>query len=246
MVALDNTALFGMGRIPRPRVLLPVLTGAIALGAVLLVAGAILSRGFAENGFRLGSQLAWRYTGFVFFAALAVGPVLRILDRFRPGLANPHVSRKLIWGFCASYGVYLLSVFLPNVIQLSAGAALMTTFGSLVVVVMALTATPLKRLGEAPLIGEKTRRALLGTAAIYFWSCYGLMALSRISGPHRHDAFYEISLCLMLAALLLRYADRWLAFREEGRPDGLPDGLPNGLQDGQPENRTPRAALPAN
>jgi len=220
MVALDNSAVFGLRQVPRFRLSIHLLTGAIALGAVLLVAGAILSRGLAENGFRLGSQLAWRYTCCVFFAALAAGPVLRMLARFRPASAAPDVSRKLVWGFCASYGVYLLSVFLPNVIQLSAGAALMTTFGSLVVVVMALTATPLKRLGAAPLIGEKMRRALLGTAAIYFWSCYSLMALSRISGPHRHDAFYEISLCLMVAALLLRYADRWLAFREEGREQG--------------------------
>lgn len=219
MVALDNSAVFGLRRMPAFRVSIQGLTGAIVLGTVLLVAGAILARGFAENGFRLGSQLAWRYTCFVFFAALAAGPVLRLLDRIRPGLAVPQVSRKIVWGFCASYGVYLLSVFLPNVIQLSAGATLMTIFGSLVVVVMALTATPLKRLGGTPLIGEKMRRALLGTAAIYFWSCYSLMALSRISGPHRHDAFYEISLCLMVAALLLRYADRWLAFRDEGRPD---------------------------
>lgn len=227
MVALDNSAVFGLRQVPRFRLSIHLLTGAIALGAVLLVAGAILSRGFAENGFRLGSQLAWRYTCLVFFAALAAGPVLRMLARFRPALAAPDISRKLVWGFCASYGVYLLSVFLPNVIQLSAGAVLMTTFGSLVVVVMALTATPLKRLGAAPLIGEKMRRALLGTAAIYFWSCYSLMALSRISGPHRHDAFYEISLCLMVAALLLRYADRWLAFQEEGRDQ---DRTPHAVQ----------------
>ena len=220
MVALDNSAIFGLRQVPRLRLSIHALTGAIALGAVLLVAGAILSRGFAENGFRLGSQLAWRYTCFVFFAALVAGPLLRLLDHFRPGLDLPNVSRKLVWGFCASYGVYLLSVFRPNVIQLSAGAVLMTTFGSLVVVVMALTATPLKRLGGAPVIGEKMRRALLGTAAIYFWSCYSLMALSRISDPHRHNAFYEISLCLMVAALLLRYADRWLAFRAEGHQDG--------------------------
>ena len=219
MVALDNTAIFGQRPVSRLRLGLGLnaLVGAIALGAVLLLVGAILSRGFAENGFRLGSQLAWRYTCIAFFVALAAGPVLRLLAHFRPGFEPSNISRKLVWGFCASYGVYLLSVFLPNVIQLSAGAMLMTVFGSIVVAVMALTAAPLRRLGSAPVMGEKMRRALLGTAAIYFWSCYALMALSRISGPHRHDAFYEISLCLMIAALLLRYADRWVSFRAEGR-----------------------------
>ena len=76
---------------------------------------------------------------------------------------------------------------------------------------MAATAAPLVRLGEKPILPDKVRRVLLGTAAIYFWLCYCLMALARISGPHRPDAFYGISLSLMIAALLLRYADRWLA-----------------------------------
>ncbi len=210
MVALDHNALFGHGR--RPRITLGPLVGAIAGVAVLLVVGAILARGFAENGFRLGSQLAWRYASFVFFAALVTGPVCRITARFLPGVTPPEsLSRKLVWGFCAAYGVYLLSVFLPNVIQLSAGATLMTLFGSVVVAVMAATAAPLVRLGEKPILPDKIRRVLLGTAAIYFWLCYCLMALARISGPHRPDAFYGISLSLMIAALLLRYADRWLA-----------------------------------
>jgi len=50
---------------------------------------------------------------------------------------------------------------------------------------------------------------LLGGATIYFWLSYCLMALARISGPHRPDAFYGISLCLMVTGLLVRYADRW-------------------------------------
>ena len=54
---------------------------------------------------------------------------------------------------------------------------------------------------------------MLGTSAIYFWLCYSLMALARISGPHRPDIFYDISITLMILALLLRYADRWLAHR---------------------------------
>ena len=60
MVALDNYAMFGSGRVPRLRVSLAPLVSAIALGAVAVVVAAILMRGFAENGFRLGSQWAWR------------------------------------------------------------------------------------------------------------------------------------------------------------------------------------------
>jgi hypothetical protein len=212
LVALDNHAFSGPSR--GLRLTLGPLVGTIAIVAVLLVLGAILARGFAENGFRLGSQLAWRYASFVFVTALIMGPLCRIVAYFFPAFTLPEsLSRKLVWGFCAAYGVYLLSVFVPNVIHLSAGAMLMTVFGSTVVLVMAVTAAPLVRLGGPPILPDKVRKVLLGTAAIYFWLCYSLMALARISGPHRPDAFYDVSLSLMIVALLIRYADRWLAHR---------------------------------
>jgi hypothetical protein len=212
MVALDHFALFGQRRGSHRKLNLAPLVGAIALGALVLVLGSILLRGFSENGFRLGSQLAWRYASFVFFAALVAGPACRVAGRFFPNLSEPAgLSARLVWGFCASYGIYLLSVLLPNVIRPSTGALLMVLFGGGVALVMAAAAAPLKRLADTPIIAEKIRRVLLGTAAIYFWLCYSLMALARISGPHRPDAYYGISLCLMVVALLARYADRWFA-----------------------------------
>jgi hypothetical protein len=215
MVALENTALFGHGKVPRLRFSLGPLVGGIATFAAALVLGALLFRGFSENGFRLGSQLAWRYTSLVFFAALVAGPACRVAAHYFSALTPPeNLSRKLVWGFCASYGIYLLSVFLPNVIRLSAGATLMVLFGGSVALVMAAAAAPLKRLGDKVIIPEKIRRVLLGTAAAYFWLCYCVMALARISGPHRPDAFYGISLCLMVVGLLARYADRWVSFKE--------------------------------
>lgn len=220
MVALDNNAIFGHSRRLRIRWSLNPLVGTIAAIAVVLVLGAILARGFAENGFRLGSQLAWRYASFVFVAALVAGPVCRMAARLFSFAPPESLSRRLIWGFCAAYGVYLLSVFLPNVIRLSAGATLMTLFGSLVVAVMAATAAPLRRLGAPPILSEKVRKVLLATATAYFWLCYALMALARISGPHRPDRFYDISLAAMILALLIRYADRWLAHRDALRNQG--------------------------
>ncbi len=209
MVALDNSAIFGSAsKAPRLKVTLGPLVGGIALMAALLVLGAIVARGFGENGLRLGSMLAWRFACLVFFAALVCGPVCRIGSRFLHTACPESLSRRLVWGFCASYGVYLLSVFLPNVIRLSAGATLMTLFGASVVMIMAATIAPVTRHGRA-LIGEKTRRTMLATAAGYFWLCYALMALARISGPHRPDAWYGFSLVLMVVALLVRYADHW-------------------------------------
>ena len=307
MVALDNQAFFGQ-RVPHFKLTLGPLVGGIGLGSALLVLGAILMRGFAENGFRLGSQLAWRYASFIFFLALIGGPLCRIAARlfprrsppdslsrrlvwgfcisygiyllsvfipnviqpsagaalmvmfgggvvlvmavtaaplarlgrppvlpnnirrvllgtaarFFPGLQVPEsLSRKLVWGFCLSYGIYLLSVFVPNVIRPSAGAALMVLFGGAVVLVMAVTAAPLARLGRAPIIANKIRRVLLGLSAIYFWLCYSLMALARIAGPHRPDDYYGLSLCLMVVGLLARYADRWLVPKEQAIKDAI-------------------------
>jgi hypothetical protein len=215
MVALDNQAFFGQ-RVPHFKLTLGPLVGGIGLGSALLVLGAILMRGFAENGFRLGSQLAWRYASFIFFLALIGGPLCRIAARLFPRLSPPDsLSRRLVWGFCISYGIYLLSVFIPNVIQPSAGAALMVMFGGGVVLVMAVTAAPLARLGRPPVLPNNIRRVLLGTATIYFWLCYSLMALARISGPHRPDDYYGISLCLMVVGLLVRYADRWFVPKQQ-------------------------------
>jgi hypothetical protein len=219
MVALDNSAMFGNDNTShRFRITLAPLVSAIALVAAGLVLGAILARGFSENGFRLGSQLAWRYACLVFFAALVAGPACRIAARFTHVRVSEALGRKLVWGFCASYGVYLLSVFLPSVIQPSAGATLMVLFGGGLALVMAATVAPLKRLGDKPILSDKVRRVLLSGAAIYFWLSYCLMALARISGPHRPDVFYGISLCLMVTGLLVRYADRWFAHRDESRP----------------------------
>jgi hypothetical protein len=87
----------------------------------------------------------------------------------------------------------------------------MVLFGGGVSLVMALSAGP--RLGGKAIIPAKIRRVLLAIAASYFWLCYSLMALARISGPHRPDAYYGISLCLMVVGLLARYADRWVSLK---------------------------------
>ena len=211
MVALDPVAFSSQVRVPKFKLSLTPLVAALAMVSGALVIGALISRGFSENGFRLGSQWAWRYACFVFFAALVGGPACRILARFHPDFTPPaSLSRRLVWGFCASYGVYLLSVFVPHVIHPSAGAAMMVLFGGMVAVVMALSVVPLARLGRRPVL-EKARRAMLVTATGYFWLCYSIMALSRISGPHRPDAFYDISLNVMVIGLLIRFADRWFS-----------------------------------
>jgi hypothetical protein len=96
----------------------------------------------------------------------------------------------------------------------------MVLFGGGVALVMALTAAPLTLPGGRAVIPANVRRVLLATAAVYFWLCYCLMALARISGPHRPDDFYGLSLCLMVVGLLARYADRWVSHKESADSSG--------------------------
>lgn len=204
MVVLDDGTVFKNEKVP---VRLPKIsvTGWIALAAAGVAFGSLMEHGFSDNGFRVASQNAWRFAAFVFFAAMVAGPVGRLV----PGLRRlEEQSRFVGWGFCACYGVYLITVLLPNAfapdsMAQSAGVTLFVLFGAGVTLVMALALTP--RMGEQA--GEAARRALLGVSVIYFWLCYALMGLAHLSHPHRPDGFYGLSLSLMILALLVRFAD---------------------------------------
>ena len=208
MIALDRPVF--LGRLAHPKADLGPLVGGIALGAVILVAGPVFFHGFSENGFRQASRLAWRYASLIFFAALVAGPLCRVAAHFVPHLTPlESLSRRLVWGFAASYGVYLLAVFVPHMIQLSQGATLMVLLGGGLAAMMAGAAAPWTWRGTV--LFPKFRRQILAGTALYFWLCYSVMALARLAGPHRPDAFYGINLCLMVVGLLARYADRWVS-----------------------------------
>lgn len=186
----------------------------IGLAAILIFLGGFAARGFSDNGLRFGSELTWRFTFCVYFAAIAAGPLARLMPiesvrRICEG------RRQLIWGFCVSFGVFLASVLVPNTFTqpgldrdgLTAGMSVFIILGTILVLVIAYTASH----GASHFLGDKARRTMLGAGMSYFWLAYALTGLARISGPHRPDAFYGFSLVLMLIALLLRFADRFAA-----------------------------------
>ena len=183
----------------------------IALAAVLVCLGGFAAHGFDENGLRLGNQLAWRFACLVFFAAAIAGPVTRLVrwEWLRRAGQERH---QLIWGFCASIGVYLASLIVPNTLTpasldhegLTAGMMLFVIFGAALTIVIAYVASPRSNLAE------QSRKTLLAVGMSYFWLAYALTALSHLSGPHRPDGFYGVSLILMLAALLMRFVDNFV------------------------------------
>lgn len=184
----------------------------IAVAAVLVSLAGFAIHRFDENGLRLGNQFAWRFSALVYFAAIIAGPIGRLV----PWQALRRTSKQreqLIWGFCASFGIYLATLIVPNTFAplspghegLTLGMALMAIFGTALALVVAYAAAP------KPALGERSRRAILGVGLVYFWLAYTLADLSHLSGSHRPDRFYGASLVLMLLALLMRFADNFVA-----------------------------------
>lgn len=189
------------------------MTGFIAALAVLVALAALTAYGFSENGLRMSSQMAWRFAFFVFFASLVAGPLCNLGPFGLCRYLGPQ-RRQLVWSFCAAFGVYLLSMFVPNLLLppslhhegLTGGMMLFIAFSGALAATMAYAASPHAGL----MLGAPAQRAVLAIAATYFWLGYTLTALARISGPHRPDLFYGASLCLMIMALLLRFAERFM------------------------------------
>jgi hypothetical protein len=198
---------------PRPWML-------IAMAAALLTVIGWAARGFAENGFRLGSEWAWRFTFLIYFLAIVAGPAARLMPS--PSLRRLCEGRRqLIWGFSAGFGVYLMGVLLPNLLLsagpddegLTGGMAIFALFGATLTGIIAFAA----RRDAARILGEKARTTILGAGLSTFWLAYALGGLAHIAGPHRPDMFYGTSLVLMIAALLLRFADCMAAKIRSGR-----------------------------
>jgi hypothetical protein len=157
----------------------------------------------------------WRFNCLVFFAALVAGPLGRLISPLQV-LADK--SRALLQGFCAAMVVYFAFLLLPNLFTvpgdlrsegITSGMTFFVLFTGTITLVLA---TAVNRQLCAR-VGDKACRAMLGVAVGYFWLCYSLMGLAHISGPHRPDAFYELSVILMVVGLLVRFADSFFERR---------------------------------
>lgn len=196
----------------------PVLNVKIPFAGLVAAASAsiaftIMARhGFDDAGLRLASEISWRFASFVFFAAVVTGPLCRLIPY---GAFNglKGFRRQAIWSFSASYVVFLAVMLLPNTLggvthdDTTLGMIMFSLFGGGAAAMMAYAAS--REAGQQ--LGEKSRYALLSVAGSFFWLTYALTGLAHLSGPHRPDNFYGISLSLMVVALLLRFAYRFVA-----------------------------------
>jgi len=208
LVAIEqDSALSGRFAVPRLRG-----WAIIAILAVLAGGFALEARGFTADGLRAGSELIWRFTCFVYFAAIVAGPLARLIpwQRLRKVCEN---RRQLVWGFCAGFAVYLASLYMSGLFASPdrggslAGISGFDLFGACLILLIACASSQYAAL----FLGEKIRGLVLGGGLCCFWLAYALTGLEHIAGPHRPDAFYGFSLLLMIAALLLRFADHFAA-----------------------------------
>jgi hypothetical protein len=217
MVFLDNTLLAPREqRAFRPRLSAPLL---IALAALVVGLCGYAWGGFDTGALAGGTQMVWRFSLLVFFAALVAGP----LGRLTPFAWFAGKSRALLQGFCAVVGVHAAFILLPNLFAVpdgvqsngvTAGATFFIVFTGSVALVM----TAAVNRGLCERVGDKACRAMLGVSVIFFWLCFSLIGLAHITGPHKPDPFYELSVILMVAALLGRFADRFFAARNPAQP----------------------------
>ena len=211
MAVVDSNAGSASGPQPVFNVKVPVawIIGLASAAMALLV---MARHGFDDAGLRLASESAWRFASIVFFAAAVAGPLCRLIPYSGMKALN-FCRRQLIWSFTASYAVFLGVTLLPNTLggvtheDATFGMTLFALFGGGAAMVMAYAASR----EAASHLGEKSRRALLTVAGSFFWLTYALTGLAHLSGPHRPDNFYGFSLSLMILALLVRFADRFVA-----------------------------------
>lgn len=185
------------------------LTVFTALAALFLTLTVMAAEGFGENGLRLGSEVAWRFSFFVFFAALVAEPLGKLVPLGFFRLLGQQ-GRQLHFSFGAAIAVYLASVLVPNAPLGLNGAGLDVGMMLFVLLCGGLVATMIfaETAAAVRLLGAKACRAIAATGAVYFWLVYSAIGLGHISGPHRPDIFYGLSLSLMIAALLICFADR--------------------------------------
>ena len=211
MAVIDTSVHSVSGVQPVFKVKVPV-AWIIGFGSAVLALTTMMRHGFDDAGLRLASEVAWRFASFVSFAAAVAGPLCRLIPYSAFKWLNGF-RRQLIWSFSACYAVFLAVMLLPNTLggvmheDATFGMMLFALFGGGAAGVIAYAASR----QAAAQLGDKSRRALLSVAGSFFWLTYALTGLAHLSGPHRPDGFYGLSLSLMIVALLLRFTDRFMA-----------------------------------
>ena len=202
---------------------MPVLTPGRKL--TIALAGTSLALCLAAGGFIFqGGGFAARLVLAAASLAFVIAYIAKPLCRLIPSDATRVLAREsvgLTQAFAGMYAVFLGCIVLPgfftdNVVSLPTLA--FAAFSALILAVMVF-GTSTKRA-----LGWLAGRAILGLSNAYFWCAFAASDLEHLVGPHRasmFDTFYEVSLCLLVLALFIRFADTFVQRRRVRMAEAL-------------------------
>ncbi|HEV2653228.1 MAG TPA: hypothetical protein VGU69_18335 [Rhizomicrobium sp.] len=204
MVAVDNVA---------DRVSIPGhpawIAGTSLVVAFLLVIGSFVWKGLTDHGLLLAGDLTSRFALLLFVSILIVQPLDRRLSfGFLHGLGRERAALTLGFAGVMTISLACLSAPMAMTSATHAFASILYsvfTAGILFVLVVG-TVRGRSRSQEGGIA-----RAMQTVAMTYFWLSFAFAAFVRLNGDEHTDVWAEISLGLLLLAVLLLGIDTWLA-----------------------------------
>jgi len=177
-------------------------------GAVLglgVAIGAFLLHGRDANAARFAATTVFRVSSLAFLLFYLAGPVARLIPS-RPTLALARERTGLALAFAGIYAVFLVCAMTPDYFA-GAHVPLPTmTFAAFSILILAVILAG-ERAGLADASWRPALRTMETVGVAYFWMVYAVNDLDHLVGPHRPDGYYGLSVCILVAALLVRFAD---------------------------------------
>lgn len=180
------------------------------MAAALLVAvAAFLWHGGDNNAARFAAQMVFRASSVAFLLYYLARPVARLI----PSHATQTLARErvgLAFAFVCMYAVFLGCTLMPDYMSgahIPLATLAFCAFSGLVLAVV-LAGEYAGRATDPS--WRSAWRAMESVGVAYFWLAYAINDLDHISGPHRTDHYYGVSLTVLVLALLVRFADAFM------------------------------------
>ena len=188
----------------------------VALAVILSAAGFLLHGG-GPNGARFAANLVLFSASLVFAVYYVAAPLSRLV----PVIATQALGAErfaLAYAVAGTMAIFLLSLLTPDLAAGNRVPLPTLAYAALTAVVVAVF---LMSAGSKRASARATMRSLQSLSSGYFWLVFALTDLDRMVGPHRPDGnFYGLSLLLLVTALLVRFADAFMARRRAAMSAG--------------------------
>ena len=204
MAAIDsNVQVFAPAwQFGRRKTTLALAGTALALATAI---GAFLLHGGDANAMRFATQTVFRASTVAFLLFYLATPLGHLIPS-RPTLVLARERIGLSLAFAGMYAVFLVCAVAPDYFAGTHIPLATLTFTAFSAIILAVVLA-----GERAAHADASWRPALRTMEIigvaYFWAAYAVNDLDHMSGPHRPDGYYGLSLTILVLALFVRFAD---------------------------------------